>query len=270
MLRILFAAILLLHGLIHLMGFAKAFKYAEINQLQLPVSRPTGSFWLLASLIFVISTILFLLKKDTWWMFALPAILISQALVFRFWQDAKFGSIANIIILLGVALAWGGWSFNRMVEKEKQAFLPRPNEQIQTILTREMLAGLPPIVQSWLERSNSIGKPFAQTVHLQQQGEMRTSPDGKWMTFEAQQIIQVPEPGFIWTVCVQAAPFVELTGRDKYEAGKGYMLIKALSLITVADASGPKPTRAPCCGILAADLASRRCIVGVHSMGSPG
>ncbi len=240
MLRILFAAILLLHGLIHLMGFAKAFKYAEINQLQLPVSRPTGSFWLLASLIFVISTILFLLKKDTWWMFALPAILISQALVFRFWQDAKFGSIANIIILLGVALAWGGWSFNRMVEKEKQAFLPRPNEQIQTILTREMLAGLPPIVQSWLERSNSIGKPFAQTVHLQQQGEMRTSPDGKWMTFEAQQIIQVPEPGFIWTVCVQAAPFVELTGRDKYEAGKGYMLIKALSLITVADASGPK------------------------------
>lgn len=34
--------VLALHGLIHAMGFAKAFGYAELPQLQQPISRATG------------------------------------------------------------------------------------------------------------------------------------------------------------------------------------------------------------------------------------
>ena len=33
------AIITLIHGLIHLMGFTKAFNYAEINQLTQPISK---------------------------------------------------------------------------------------------------------------------------------------------------------------------------------------------------------------------------------------
>ncbi len=39
---------------------------------------------------------------------------------------------------------------------------------------------------------------------------------------------------------MQAAPGVSLAGRDKYENGKGYMLIKLASLFPVADARGPE------------------------------
>jgi hypothetical protein len=240
MLRLLFAAILLVHGLIHLMGFAKAFKFAEINQLSLPISRPVGSFWLLAALLFVLSTVLFFLKKEAWWMVALPAVLLSQILIFQFWTDAKFGSIANMVILLGSVLAWSAWNFNTLLEKERQSFLSLQKPSADTVLQQDMLSGLPPIVQTWLERSNSIGKTRTHVVRLRQTGRMRTSPEGSWMPFEARQLIRVAEPGFLWTVAVEAAPFFQLVGRDKYQDGKGYMLIKALALIPVADAKGPQ------------------------------
>jgi hypothetical protein len=40
--------LLLLHGLIHLMGFAKAFGYAELPQLTQPIPREWGLVWLLS------------------------------------------------------------------------------------------------------------------------------------------------------------------------------------------------------------------------------
>lgn len=239
MLRFLFAFILLIHGLIHLMGFAKAFKYAEIEALQSEISRQAGLWWLLAAVLFTASALLFLAGKDAWWMIAIPAIAVSQVLIFRYWQDARFGTLANVIALAGVLLAWGNWNFQRMVDRERQNFLP-PTLAAETTLTHDRLAALPPVVQHWLERSNSIGKPMTQTVHLRQTGQMRTDPSGKWMPVTAEQYCTTGKPGFFWTTSVQAAPYIDLAGRDKYEDGKGFMLIKLLSLFPVADASGPE------------------------------
>lgn len=240
MLRFLFAAILILHGLIHLMGFAKAFKFSEMSQLALPISRTSGLFWFLAAALFCMTAILFLLKNESWWMMALPAVLLSQFLIFQNWQDAKFGTIANVLIAGSILLAWGSWRFNAIVDREFQAFQPEKGRPAEITLTAEALTGLPPIVQAWLERSNCLGKPVPQAFQLQQQGAMRTSPDGKWMPFEAVQTTRIAEPGFIWKVDVQAAPLIHLAGRDKYLDGKGYMLIKLLSLVPVADAHGPE------------------------------
>ncbi len=240
MVRSFFALLLLVHGLIHLMGFSKAFKYAELPQLQLPISRMAGAFWLIGALLFTAATVLFFLKKDSWWMIALPAIALSQILIFQNWQDAKFGSAANLIILVGSILAWGSWRFNQMIARESLAFLPPPETEAPHALTRNQLATLPLVVQHWLERTNTLGKPQPRLVELRQTGRMRTSPEGKWMPFEARQYIRSTEPGFFWTVTVDAGSGLQLVGRDKYEGGKGFMLIKALSLLPVANASGPE------------------------------
>ncbi len=53
--------IIFLHGLIHLMGFAKAFQYGQITQLTKDISKPAGALWLLAALLFVVSAGLLLL-----------------------------------------------------------------------------------------------------------------------------------------------------------------------------------------------------------------
>ena len=56
MLRWALIGLLILHGLIHLMGFAKAFGYAELPQLTQPISRDWGVVWLLAGGLVVAGT----------------------------------------------------------------------------------------------------------------------------------------------------------------------------------------------------------------------
>lgn len=237
MVKFLFAFLLLVHGLIHLMGFAKAFNYAEISQLTQPISRPAGAAWGLSALLFVAATVLLLLKKDSWWMWALPAVILSQILIFSSWQDAKFGTIANLIAVLGIAVGYGHWDFKKLTDSELKTFLSQP-VQSASMVTAEKIATLPPIVQTWLRRSGVAGKPAISNVHLRQTGAMRTAPKGNWMPVNAEQYFSIQPPGFLWLADVKMMPFVHLAGRDKYADGKGHMLIEALSLIPVADSKG--------------------------------
>ena len=63
MIKYLFVLLMTIHGIIHFMGFAKAFEYAEMKQLTISISKPIGMLWLLSALLFLISAILFLSKK---------------------------------------------------------------------------------------------------------------------------------------------------------------------------------------------------------------
>ena len=42
LLKIIFAFVIAIHGLIHLMGFAKAFDYGKIDRLTAEISKPLG------------------------------------------------------------------------------------------------------------------------------------------------------------------------------------------------------------------------------------
>ena len=52
-----FAIFLALHGLIHLLGFAKAFGLTDLPQLTRPVSSTLGVMWLMAACLFVAAAI---------------------------------------------------------------------------------------------------------------------------------------------------------------------------------------------------------------------
>lgn len=106
MMRIVLLVILLIHGIIHLMGFAKAFQLAEIEQLTLPISKSAGVFWLIGCLLMLLSGAALLLKLNWCWAVALLGVGISQTLIFISWQDAKFGTVANIIILIAILLTY--------------------------------------------------------------------------------------------------------------------------------------------------------------------
>ena len=111
MLNYFFALIILLHGLLHFMGFAKAFGYGNITQLTKFISKANGFLWFFAAILFVVATILFLLEKESWLYIAVIATVISQILIITVWKDAKFGTIANVIILLVAIAAWGNLHF---------------------------------------------------------------------------------------------------------------------------------------------------------------
>jgi hypothetical protein len=245
MIRLTFSFLLLLHGLLHLLGFGQAHRLLAISQLSgrtlisfSPASaRVLGWGWLLACCLFVTAFLFFIQKKDWWWAAGLAAVFLSQVLIILNWPEAKYGTLPNVIVLAGLMLAIGAWSFQGMVRQERQLLLDQPLPE-KNIITRDMIRGLPAVVQKWLIRSHVPGKQAIGTVRLKQKGQMRTSPAGQWWPMAADQHFSVEKPGFIWVADVKAAPFIHLTGRDKYQDGKGHMLIKLLGLLPVVNSRG--------------------------------
>lgn len=101
--RTFILTLILLHGVIHLMGFLKAFGLAEISELTIPISAGWGAVWLTACLVFITSGILLFLNSDHWWFAGIIGVILSQILIIAFWQDARFGTIPNLIIVIILA-----------------------------------------------------------------------------------------------------------------------------------------------------------------------
>src|SRR4051812_47022682 len=156
MLRYLFALLLLVHGLIHLVGFAKAFRLANINQLTTAITKPAGLLWLLAAVLFIGTAILFLLQQQAWWIPAAIALVVSQILIIGNWHDAKAGTIANVLVLIASIAAYASWSFNNMVEKDVSNMLSENRVTSSKVVTKDMLAHLPQPVQTWLLQSGMV------------------------------------------------------------------------------------------------------------------
>ena len=98
--------LLLIHGLIHGMGFVKDFGLAELTALSQPISRPMGLLWLLAALLFLSAGVSLLMNAPAWWMFALAGILLSQIVI-----DLSAGQ-SVLVAVSGFAGEVGSWVLN--------------------------------------------------------------------------------------------------------------------------------------------------------------
>jgi hypothetical protein len=230
--------LLVVHGLIHLLGFAKGLNPAALPAITRPISRFEGALWLLCALL-LLATALLLGRFEAWWIVGLAGILLSQGLLFRHWSDARFGTALNAVLLLAVALGYARWAFDREVQLAV-ASIQTSAASPQTIVDESSLAPLPSPVQRWLRRASVLGKPIVANAHLRQKGRMRTAPDGAWMPVQAEQWIAVSSPAFVWSAQMYPVPGLHIAGRDTLREGRGRMLIKVLSSYTIADAAGPQ------------------------------
>ena len=187
MIKIIFSVLVALHGLIHLMGFAKAFQFAEMNQLTQPISRFLGLIWLLATLLFLSMIPAFLFNKDWWWMIALAAIICSQVLIFLSWQDAKFGTIANVTIFIFVVIGYGQWSFGNSFQDEVKIGLQQSSKNSDSTLTETDVQSLPEPIRKYLHYTGSIGKPKVNNFKVKFTGKIRKDERSEWMPFTSEQ-----------------------------------------------------------------------------------
>ncbi|RYF66556.1 MAG: hypothetical protein EOO39_22810 [Cytophagaceae bacterium] len=246
MVRYLFSALLLIHGLIHGIGFFNQQRLATIPTLSgtwlgkgsESVATTMGTCWLLVGLGFLITLAGYILQRNWWLRLALLCAVFSQVLIIIYWPDAQAGTLANLIILIEVGLSYAQLRFDKQTDREAREVLNQPAGDHNAI-GHEMLTALPLPVQQWLLASGIVGKERVHTVRLRQRGLMRTSPQGKWMPTSARQYFGVDEPGFVWQADVRMMSFLPLAGRDKYANGKGNMLIKAMALVPIVDASDP-------------------------------
>ncbi len=239
--RIIFFILILLHGLIHLLGFAKGWGLADIKQLSLPISRPLALCWLLTACVLLTYGILFILASPYNWIAGIVAAICSQILVFLFWKDAKWGTVPNLIILVVSLLSLGAYQFRTMVKEETSRLLNSNQTGSSRIVAENDITRLPDPVKKWLRRSGAIGQAGINQARLMQKAAMQLKPGkDKWLDAAAIQYTTLHEPGFIWSVDVKMNSFLNFQGRDKLEKGKGEMLIKLNSLLKIVEAKGEK------------------------------
>jgi len=226
-----------IHGIIHLFGFFKAFGISEFNAISQPISKTYGIFWFLTFLLFAVTVILILIHSDYWWLSGFLAVIISQALIFNYWSDAKFGTIANVIILLATIIGYSSFNFKERIKGERITLFENSQLKTQEIVTEKALIDLPPIVQKWLTNSGIIGKQLVSNVYLVQKLQLKLKPEQtSWNNGTAEQYFSIQPPAFNWNINTKMNSILSVVGRDKLENGKGEMTIKLLSLIPVASA----------------------------------
>jgi hypothetical protein len=103
-------------------------------------------------------------------------------------------------------------------------------------------AGLPDLVQRYLERNLPPGALNRRPIHFRQVGEMQLKP-GRWSPFRAEQEMMVDRVEFSWRATFRVVPLVSLRVRDWYRAGAAGLDVRLWGLLRVVHAGGPEIAR---------------------------
>lgn len=237
MLKIIFISISLIHGLIHFMGFSKAFGYGNIPQLTKEISKPTGIFWLVTGIFFIISVTFYLLKKDSWTYFALIAVVFSQILIINYWQEAKFGTIANVVILLVTIVGVFQIRFKNVYKNEVKIGLAQSQNLPISKLTEAEIGYLPEPVKKYLRYTGCVGKPKVNNFRIDFSGKIRANAKSDWMELSSEQynFIKTPTRLFYLDAIMKYMP---VAGFHCFKNGLAFMDIRLFSIFKVQYQSG--------------------------------
>jgi hypothetical protein len=235
-----FLILIIIHGLIHLMGFVKAFNLSKVEQLKLDISRKAGVLWLLTAILFVINAVVFYFKMEYWWIPGSAGIIISQVLIIMSWKDAKFGTIANVILIVPLIMGFaefqpGGFKY----EFQNRVQVGLNNYYSPEILTDEDLKDLPLPVKKYLIYTGAVGKEKIQNFKAVFRGGIKPSPDSDFLNFVSTQYNFIDEPARIFYIQskLYSIPF---DGLHVYVGPDAVMRIKIASLFQIVNAKGPE------------------------------
>lgn len=228
------AIFIALHGLIHFMGFVKAFRLAEISELKKPISKSAGILWLIAGLLFISVAIFVFLGMDWWWIAAIPAIILSQALIIPAWQDAKFGTIANVIVAIAATLVFGLWNFHSAFKSDYHEGLARTGKLPTSILTEEDIHHLPDPVQRYIRYTGYLGHEKVNNVKLCFNGQMRDK-GLDWFELQSVQYNFFDTPTRLFYM-IGKMKGLTVPGYHAYRNGNASMQIKLFGLLSIVDA----------------------------------
>lgn len=145
--KILLSLLIVLHGLTHFIGFAKLWNIFNLKSFSgytlftVPdtAHKPLGLLWLVSMLLFLLSATR-IMSGNYWWAIAVIAILVSQTLIVIYWQDAKVGTVANVLILILAIINFADWSFNRFVQSEIREIINKGNTAYSDIITSVVIS----------------------------------------------------------------------------------------------------------------------------------
>lgn len=209
----------------------------------LTISKFNGTIWLIISLLFIIPLILFLLKKDYWSIFSIAAVVLSQLIIILNWQDAKFGTIINVILLIISIIAYSSSRYYNQYLNDVRTNLTQ-NEYFQdSLLSETDIQHLPDPVKKYLSYTGCLGKPKVNNFKIEFTGQIRKDEQSEWMSFTSEQynFMEIPTRLFFMKAVMKGLP---VAGYHLYKNGMAYMDIRLLSLIKVQYQDGEKMNKA--------------------------
>lgn len=237
--------IVVLHGLIHLLGAAKGLGWAEVSQLPTPIGSGWGAVWLVAAAVTVAAGVALLARVRWWWIAGGVAAVVSQLAIVTSWADAKAGTIVNVALAVAVLYGWASQGpRGARAEYRRRAGEALAGGRATGVVGEADLAHLPSPVASYLRRSGAIGQPRVASLHAQFHGRIRSATTKPWMTFTGEQVNTfgaIPHRLFFMDAELFGLPVEVL---HVFEAGAASMRVRALSMFTMVDASGPDMDRA--------------------------
>jgi hypothetical protein len=244
--RWLFLTLMVVHGLIHFMGAARAFGFAELSQLTQPISRGMGAVWLAAGFGMLLAAASLVALPRFWWLVAGVAAVLSQIAIVSSWTDAKVGTIANVLILAGAVYglaSQGPASFRSAYEGEVRARLAEADAPEPPPVTEDDLAHLPEPVQRYLRVTGSVGQPRIRHFRARWRGRIRSSPSDPWMSFTAEQFNVMDDPARFFLMDARRSGLPVDVYHVFTDAAAG-MRVRLLSLLPVTRSAGADFTRA--------------------------
>jgi Family of unknown function (DUF6544) len=238
-----FALLVTVHGLIHLLGVAKAFHLAELPQLTQPISPFFGALWLMSALLFVVTAVSLVVSPRWWWVLGACGVLVSMFVIVPSWPDAKVGAAANAIVFAGVAFGFlSQGPFSLRAEYERDVANGLAGLADAPPVTDADLAHLPAAVQRYLRAAGVVGQPRIRNFHVTMHGRIRAGSHDRWMPFTAEQYNFVePYARFFY---LNASMFaIPVQGYHRYAGPSASMRVKAAALVPVATASGMEMAR---------------------------
>ncbi len=191
--KIIFLAVLIIHGGIHLLGFLKAFDLLKTDEIKKLISKPLGILWLFVTVLFFTTAILLIFKNNLWLISGFISIIFSQILIFSFGSEAKYGTLANIIILIVIVLSYGIYRFEKNYINDVKGLIEKNKIDNSDILTVKDIQHIPVIVQKYLKYCNVIGKPKVKNFRVVFKGQMRSRERG-FFDFISEQYNFIDDP----------------------------------------------------------------------------
>jgi hypothetical protein len=144
-----------------------------------------------------------------------------------------------ILFLIFLFLFWGGALFTKMsIEATISELKDSINFTKKELFTHDKLADQPELIRNYFHSTISDSVFVPKFVTLKQSAQFKTDLNSDWITLKATQYFTTATQNFLWFSEMQTSKFFWVNAIESYIEGKGNMLIKLNSSITIADSWG--------------------------------
>jgi hypothetical protein len=238
------AAVVVVHGVIHLLGAAQGFGWVEVETLSDPIGAGWGVVWLAAGVAMIVSGAQLAVARPLWWRWGAVAVVVSQVAIVSSWNDAGAGTIANVVV--AVAVVHGHRcegrrslraTYQRLVAEHAVHPAPAP------VVSEADLVRLPVVLAHYLRNCGAVGRARVVGFRVRLHGRIRSSPGASWMPFTGEQFTVVgldPVRLFSLDATMGGLPVDVL---HTFVGPEARMQVRLLGVVPVVDVTGPEMAR---------------------------